>query len=456
MSAQALRVGPSTSPPIQRGRGQPQVAFWGRLFIVLSLVAWAASPLIGFQASLSMLTLCAFVAALAGLRHPVVGLLGMTVLCTLDPVMNTLLFTGGIWRWNTLNYLLLAMAAIFAPLVLGLRDPHSRLLQLFALLLGLEILVSPDWLAGAQILLELTAFFGLMVYFLRAGPDPMVWCWAGLVSGTVSAFGALAYMLQRSHLPPMVPNAWAFFPLGGLFVISLAAPFAKGRPGFQLPLSVLAACNVGWVFLSGSRGSLLTAAACALILLIQARGRRRVTLILSLGLVAMVISSVFTDLQMKMVERLTYLVNPNQALVYRTSGRSDLVIAGWYIFREHPFGVGTGGFASSWLALGSADGLSGWGRGTAKDPHAGWIMVLANNGAPGVILLAGFAASFAVAGWRRRARGLLLIGVLGTAGLSLGLLTTEFQNKGLWFLLAGTAVLLHYRGVPPPIRARRG
>jgi hypothetical protein len=455
VSVQALRVGPRTALPVQRGRGQPQVAFWGRLFIVLSLMAWAASPLIGFQASLSMLTLCAFVAAVAGLRHPVVGLLGMTVLCTLDPVMNTLLFTGGIWRWNTLNYLLLAVATIFAPLVLGLRDPHSRLLQLFALLLGLEILISPDWLAGVQILLELTAFFGLMVYFLRAGPDPMIWCWAGLVSGTVAAFGALAYMLQRADLPPMIPNAWAFFPLSALFAICMASPFAKGRPRFQLPLSILAACNVGWVFLSGSRGSLLTAVACAAILLIQARGGRRVTLILSLGLVAMVISSVFTDLQTKMVERLTYLVTPNQALVYRTSGRSDLAIAGWYIFREHPLGVGTGGFATSWLALGSADGLSGWGRGTKKDAHAGWIMVLADNGAPGVILLAAFAGSFAVAGWRRRKRGLLLMGLLGTTGLSLGLLTTEFQNKGLWFLLSGVAVLLHYRALPPPIRTRR-
>src|SRR5205085_6576527 len=124
------------------------------------------------------------------------------------------------------------------------------------------------------------------------------------------------------------------------------------------------------------------------------------------------------------------------------SGRSDLGLGGYYIFLEHPLGVGTGGFAASWATLGARDRLSGFKQGEEFPAHSGWIKVLAENGLPGIVLLVLYTYSFLRGGLRahdRRVRGLsLMVGV----ALGVAFLSTEFQGKGFWFVAAGATALL--------------
>src|SRR5438552_19017408 len=75
------------------------VDFWGRLVVALILVCWGASFVIGFKAALAILTVCGFAAAIVGVVDPVIGLLGIGMLCTLDPLSQSFLFTGRLWRW---------------------------------------------------------------------------------------------------------------------------------------------------------------------------------------------------------------------------------------------------------------------------------------------------------------------------------------------------------------------
>jgi O-antigen ligase len=74
--------------------------------------------------------------------------------------------------------------------------------------------------------------------------------------------------------------------------------------------------------------------------------------------------------------------------------------------------------------------------------HAGWVKVISENGVPGALLMIAFVMSFAVAGWRRRRWRVRVLGLMVTATMAIGFLTTEFQSKSLWFLGAGAMVLL--------------
>ena len=417
---------------------EPAVDSWGRLFVALILACWASSFVIGFQVALAILTLSGFIAAVVGVRRPIIGLFGVGMLCTLDPVMNSFLFTGGLWRWSTFNYWLILVSVVFARLIVGSSDARNRLIQLFALLLGLEILVSPDWYRGLADIAAVVTVFGLFVYFVRAGEDPAVWSWLGLVCGTTGAAGGIAFLVQQTSLPPINLNAWGFLPLTALFSICLAFPFARSRRHAQLVLVLLATINYTLAFLSGSRGTLLTATGCGLFLLILMRRMRRGWIVvLAAGLVALAVTTQFTDLQTRAVKRINLLWDPQQRLVDRTSGRSALLIGGWNMFVEHPLGVGTGGYAVTRVSLPGA-----WRPRATLIAHAGWIKILAENGLPGISLMGAYLVSFVVAGWRSRHRDLLMLGLLVTLVFGLGFTTTEYQSKGLWFLAAGVMALL--------------
>jgi O-antigen ligase len=413
--------------------------YWGRVFVAVILGCWGASPVIGFKPALGMLAVWGFAAAIVGVVRPAVGLLGIGILCTLEPLMQVFLFTGGLWRWHTLAYWLLLVAVGFAPLLLGLNDVRNRLVQLFALLMGLEVLVSPDWRHGLEDVAGVLALFGLVAYFVRAGTDVAAWRWLGLVCGATGVVGGIAFVAQQSSLPYVNPNAWAFVPLTALCGISLAFPLARQWPRSQLILALLASASYTLVFLSGSRGALLTATGCGLVLLILTRRMRRRWLVaLTVTLVAVAIATQFTDLQTKAVDRVTLLWDPQYSIHVRTSGRSDLVVSGWRMFREHPLGVGTGGFAQTQLDVASP-GSSSF---RAQQAHAGWIKILAENGVPGIALMGAYVLSFAVAGWRSRSRDLFMLGLLVTLAFGLGFVSNEYQSKWMWFLAAGVMVLL--------------
>jgi len=440
-----------------RAASPPPARYWGKRLSVLILVIWAASFVIGFESSLTVLTLVGFGAAIFGLRRPAIGLLGISMLCTLDAPMSHFLFTGGLLRWNTLNYWLLIVILLSVPFLLRLKDPHTRLLQALLVLLGLGLLISTDLMGGIDDLLSIAVLLGLLVYFASASQDEKIWYWLGLVNGLLAAAGGLSFYLaelgiiQVGRLSAINPNAWALFPLTGLFAICLAFPFVAGRRRELMALASLAAVNFVWVFLSGSRGNVLVAIFCLIFLISATRSLLRgAAVLIVLALLGLAVSSQFIDLQSNTMKRIGILLNPEDSLIDRTSGRSDLAIAGWLIFLEYPLGVGTGGFPSAWASLGRLGGQFTYrGVGGLVEAHSAWIKILAENGILGMLLLAAFVLSFAFVGWRRsrQDRNLLALGVLVTVVFSISFISTEYHDKGLWFLAAAVTTLLNKKSI---------
>jgi hypothetical protein len=155
----------------------------------------------------------------------------------------------------------------------------------------------------------------------------------------------------------------------------------------------------------------------------------------------------FANAQARTIHRLTKLFTVEHSLAGdytlagRTSGRSDLAIGGWYIFQDHPLGVGTGGFGTYWSEMGRHYGLV-YARGEKAPAHSGWVKTLVENGLPGIILLFAYVASFGVVAMRQRDWDVWRLGMLTSAAIGAGLLTTEFQTKALWLLAAGATAFL--------------
>ncbi|MGE0757691.1 MAG: O-antigen ligase family protein, partial [Pirellulaceae bacterium] len=194
---------------------------------------------------------------------------------------------------------------------------------------------------------------------------------------------------------------------------------------------------------SGSRGGMLVATACALYLVTEIPGRsRRFTMVTVATISLLALTLQFESLRERAIGRVWQLLDPQQSAADRTSGRSDLAVGAWLIFLDNPLGVGTGGFPAYWaqVSLRRDVGFSGYKRGEEQTCHSGWMKTLSENGVPGFLLLAGYVLSFGFTGWAQGVHG--RIGVLTTVCLSLAFFSTEFAGKGLWFLAAGTCVLL--------------
>jgi O-antigen ligase len=417
--------------------------FWGVRLVVLTIGAWLVSLVMGFQVGLIVLTLVGLTGAVVGLWKPALGVLGITMLCTLDAVSRIYLMSGGLLRWNTFNYWLALVMLLQIGWLLRLKDSQIRLLLVFIAFLTVELVFSQDLMDGAQHILNLATIFGLLIYFRRASSDPDVWYWSTIVSGVMSALGGLVYFLQKSSLPIINENAWSFFPLTSVFVtcVYFTSPFRRREAGLPLVLAII---DVLWVFLSGSRGSMFSGAVCLLFILLRLRSVKMAALTLvGSGLFAVVMSGALEE---RSTVRLSTLFNTERSLSGRTSGRWDLAFGGWYIFRENPLGVGTGGFPDAWATLNSRRQISTFRKGKSIAAHSAWIKVLVENGVPGILLFTAFVLSFAVVGWRRRGAGMFLPGLLVTAALSVAFLADEFQGKGLWYLSA--AILLLTRLAP--------
>ena len=441
---QAVRI----MPPAEPYEPEPARVVWGPAVAAIIVLAWAVSPVLGFQRSLLILTVIGFAAVIGGLRFPAVGLFGIAMLCVLDAPSRVYLFTGGLLRWNTLNYWLVLMIVLYSPFLVRLRDVHSVALMAFAALLGIEVLISPDFTNGTQNVLSIVSAFGMLIYFVRAGFERRMWFWIAFNTGLVGALGGLMFNMQRVNLPVINENAWAASPLSAMITIVLGFPAAAELRRGQSTLLALAAVNLMWIFLSGSRGTLAIGAICFLSLMIGMRGmRQRTVAIATAATLALVVLSHFSDLQERTMLRITKLVSTDHSLAgayslgSRTSGRSDLAIGGWYIFQEHPLGVGTGGFPTAWSNFGRHYGLT-YGRGQEKAAHSGWLKTLVENGVPGIVLLIVFIFSFAAVGLRQRSWALWRLGMLTSFVLAAAFISSEFQTKGLWFLAAGAAAFL--------------
>lgn len=419
---------------------------WAGRFTVLILVGWASSAVIGFERAVLLLSIIGLAAGAAGLRRPIIGLYGIGMLCTLDVLSRV--YIGGLWRWNTFNYWLLFVMLLNIPNLLGLRGVNVRLFELFVLLLVVELFVSDDVALGAQHVLDGLALFGLLLYFHRVRLEPELAYGLAVLTGVLAAVGGLTFLLVRESLTYANPNAWSFFPLTPIFASCLALATGIHTRRRTYILLSLSGVNALWVFRSGSRGGLLMAAVCLAYLVVQQirlQGRGILGLVLA-GALVLGVGSLFVDQQPRTSSRVKTLFDRSRSITERTSGRSDLALGAWYIFLDHPLGVGTGGFGRTWARLGHREGLSGFDQGEEASAHSGWAKTLAENGLPGVVLLASFVASFALMGRHRRGRATLLEGLLVVAILSLGFLVDEFQGKGLWFLVAGVMALSRQSG----------
>jgi hypothetical protein len=419
--------------------------------MVALVVLLLAAGLRSFNIAVTALTLLGLVALFAGYSRPHLGLIGAGILCTVDSLTRNFLLTGDLLRWNSFNYLLLLVSgsrssgsctgatrrsdcsrrcSCSSPSECPHRGPHG----------------------GAQHILNAAAFFGIMVIVERAGRSDQAWVSMGIVCATAGAFGGLIFYIDDTVQRSINPNSFAYFPLTAL----LTAIFAIGRHNIgrftRVTLLLLAAVNAGWIFLSGSRGTSLVAIVGLLYGL--SRARRPLTAFVLAGAM-LAAGSLVVDLfgaqAERSTQRISKLLDTRYSLAGRTSGRWDIARAGWYIFLDHPVnGVGTGAFSINWKRLTGVSGLSMYGWGREVQAHSGWVKVIAENGAPGALLLAAFVLSFAWCGFRGGGRGVWPLGLLTTVTFTVALLATEFQPKGLWFLAAGTGLVLRRA----PVRER--
>ena len=321
--------------------------------------------------------------------------------------------------------------------LLRLTDPHSRILQLFVLLMSLQLLLTPYLADGVQDVLHVVAYFGILVYFARAVKYPRAYYWLGFVVASLVAVGSLVYYLQKDQLPYLNPNAFASFPMAGLYAICLSINYTKGSRAGRNWLFVLAALNFGLVFLSTSRGNILSGLVCLLYLLSATRSLSRSTLFLMAALsLGVLLSTRFIAEQERSVYRLEKTFDTSITLQSRTSGRNLLAQAGLDLFRANPLGIGTGAYRHE---ISQLDYL----QEDERPAHSAWVKVLAENGVIGILLLTAFVLSFTLAGFQRGGYAAITLGLMLTASLALAYISREFQSKGLWMLSAGGVVLLH-------------
>ena len=435
-------------------RREESALFWTKALVALVLLAWGAGIVVGFQRALAFLTLVGFASAIAGLARPALGLMGIGLLCSLDGFARTLIMNeGGLLRWNTFNYWLLIVMLVNAHALLRLRDPHSRLLAAFIVVLTLGLVVSPLRSEGMETTLSIASSFGILVYALRAAGGRNAWYGLALVTGTASAAGSLVFLLQRESFPTMNPNVWVFCPLTGIFAIALGLPAARRKASAFL-LGLLGAVDLVWVYMTGSRGGIALALIAMAYVFVKLRSApARAAALVAGVLLAGFLTARFAGLDEYSRHRLNKAFDADTGLRERTSGRSDLMLGAFYMFVDHPLGVGTGGFSTSWAKLGIRHGMSDYAYGAAKEAHAAWAKTLAENGFPGFLLLFLYVGSFSLAAFRRRRSGARALGFLTTAVLLFAFFSTEFAGKGLWLLAGSATAFLWYR---PNARAPRG
>ena len=421
--------------------------FWGRTLLVTALCLTVAGFQFGFIWWLGALTIVGFLCALVGLQVPALGLMGISLLCTLDAVMRHFLLDAGVQylRFNTLNYWLLIVMVVHQGLLRRMRDQHSQLVMGFVAFLAFELVFSERFSRGAQHVLGIGTLFGILVYFVRAAASRRAWYWQGVVSGTVGAVGGLLYLTQFEQVGTLNHNVYTLFPETAIFAVCLGIGFAADKRE-EFVLVGLAAMNIVWVFLSGSRGGLMIAATALFFILVAVRGSgKKVLYVAAAVAVAILVSGWFADRQTAAMTRFEKLWSSDETSDARTSGRSSLALGGWHIFLNHPLGVGTGGSELAWAKLGYVEGVSNLKAGEEFSLHSGWIKVLAENGLPGILFFAAMVCSFAGYGWKSGDPFLRLFGCAVTLTLFIAFLSTEFQGKAFWFLAAGAIALINRR-----------
>jgi O-antigen ligase len=408
----------------------PAVAQMVRIGGPLLLVVWLAGFALGFETSLGIVSALAMLAAVAGFKYPTLGVVGVSVLCSIDGLMRFFLMSGGWLRWNTLNYLFLLAVALCFKTTKKLTDTHTKILALLVFQMALQMLVTPDPETGMHTMLSVVSSFGILVFFVQGLRDLSVLQGAAILNGIVGAGGGAVFYYYISSLPRMNNNAWSAFPITVLFSICLG--YAQSPARLQMWLGVLATINLAWLFLTGSRGAMLVAIFLIIYLFTMTR---RNSLRIGMALVApvlMVIAfTVFSEVTDYATARLTKLFDDSRSMGNRTSGRSDLVMAGVHVFQNYPLGVGTGGFGHAFAGLIDV----GYGQGKeTMNAHSAWIKILAENGILGILVMGAYVLSFAARSRKYPEHNARALGLLVTCALAAMFITREFQSKSIWFI----------------------
>jgi hypothetical protein len=439
-----LRVSPLPTP-VPKG-GDRVLRGISRALIVAIPAIWLLAFVLPYNTVLWILTGIGLLLTIAGFRRGPLGLLGVAILSCLDASTRVYLFTGGLFRWNTVSYLLVLAALLSLREFRRLGKGQLGLLIALTLLLGVELLVSPDKSSGIEHLVGLSAIYGMLGFCLRGGNQSQHWLWIARVCGVLGAAGGPFYFWLRDDLPYINPNAWAYLPVTAVLLSAVATTVIppQDRRGILLPLCL--ALNLTWIFLSGSRGSLLVGIVAGGLFVLNWKGGAAARFaIAGACAVALATAGTFAQFETGMNERIEKLFEQDRSLSNRTSGRSDIAIVGWQMFRDAPLGVGTGGFMVTAPRYGRLARLDIFKGHAELQAHSAWIKTLGENGFPGVILLTAFICSFAEVGWRRRASGVLGLGVTVSLVLAIAFLSTEFQAKGLWlFAAAGMMILSRF------------
>ena len=403
--------------------------FWGKIILLMVVVAWPLTFVIGFEPVLIVLNLAGLALAAIGLRYKSIGLLGITLLCTLDTLARNIIATSSLWSWNMVNFWLLVVMVVYLPFLVRINDWQSRLLQAFIFILALMLLISLDVSPGIQDVLNLAATFGIMIYFARAYREKNMLFWMAVISGATAALGGAAFYLQSNQLAYVNPNSLTELPLTALFAACLAMPQAAKIVRGRLVLLSLVIINVVWIFLSGSRGSLLTAFVCLFYLIVQLRSLTWTTVFILAGLgVVFWFSNLLLTQEAYALHRFSKFFDTTYTLAQRTSGRSEIFWTGWQIFLRQPLGIGTGSFREG------ADYLTIMG-GMTTPAHSAWIKTLAENGVEGALIFTAWVLSFAVRGLTRKNCDEILLGLFVTAVLAEAFITQEFPGQevcGSW------------------------
>jgi hypothetical protein len=432
----------ATAEPLSIVRRE-NVLRWSLILCCLCTLLWCASPVIGFVRVLAALTLIGYAGAALGIFLPGLGILSVATLCALDPLTRVFLMTGGLFRWNTFNYFLVLVSLSSFPLLLRLRDPHTRLMQVLILILLIGVFNSDEKSDCWQHIVNASSVFGLTVYTIRGHRLEAVWPSVGLLAGMLSAVGCLFFYVAQSSLPTIDKNAMSMFPVASLVGVTIGFQFSGRYPTLSLVLLVLAVINSAWVFLSASRGGMLIALCCVMCLLLSRFSWTRTAVFAGTVSIAVLASLTwFPDMAANSVFRVQKLLDADRKASTRTSGRSDLMRGGWRIFAENPFGVGTGDFGSQYAVVSASSTDLAFRRGKSRPSHSAWIKVLAENGLPGITVLACFVGSFAYRGWKSGRQTLQWTGLLTTGAISVAFLSTEFQSKALWFVAASAISIL--------------
>jgi hypothetical protein len=412
---------------------------------LLSLV-WLAGYPLGPKVPIAILTVVGFILLAYGLIRPGIGLSGAALLCTIDSISRAHLMSGGLLRWNTFNYALIVLAILKLPLLAKWTCAPLRIAAALSAILALQLIQSEDFDAGAQHLLGLISFFGLLAVARSVKNDRAAFLNAACLSAIISVTGAGVLLSLGAGSSAMNQNAYAYFPLAGSFAACAALPLVASSSSWRRVLLPLILLNCGWAAATGSRAGMLLALLCFIWMLTAFPGiRTKVTASVAAGLCTLFLLVIASDKFAYTWERLQRTMDGSRTLANRTSGRSDLFLRGWALFLEQPLGAGTGSFASA--QLDDATPLQNSSIAEKRlQAHSAWIKTLAENGLQGLLLLLALVASF----WRTT-RGLgdpqiRISGIFTSLILAAAFLATEFQSKPLWMLAAMSASLAYAEG----------